>query len=904
AAYNGGSGVTVDDTNVAFTLSAAKTFGIIDGTDTSKFVVTAGSGADSVKVDTTGGVDIDAAAGVTINADSVITGATQIVGAMDLDGAIDHDGTSFNSNVSTTWDVVATGNVSIDTDGTVLIDSSSTAAGFGIDLKAANNSHFEVTEGNVTISTVTSGTVALQSAGAVDIDGDDITLDSTTGNSITATSDTLVALAGGAEVDLTATLIDVNGNFDQTGNYTFVVNTSATDADAIDIDSAGGMDITVASDLDIVGTNINTTAILTQTGATQIIGAMDFDGSIDADGETIDIAASGTGGTHLALSSADAASLTAVGVTIEAGTGAFVVEGDTASSINTTAANVTVSTTTSGTVVLDSAGDVTFDDSNQTNPIPFSQASADGFATEFAYDSQTDFDWSVRETGTTAISSIMAALNSNREDLWEYVELISTQGAAVGTAAGANLVGVDGIIGIVPMDESFTPTGTVGDAATLQEILNGLAVSGGGGKTYADEAAFTTAKAAGIYYKTNEHVRILDTNRTIIVLTQATTTVEGTDWDYLYGSARPIGDIEYVVNATSAIALTTADFDITTTTADITASGAVLIDGAATVTVDGATGLVLTTAATMDMDAVTFDIDGTTLTADLTGAISLDASAGSNFTVDAGALTLSTTTSGDIGITSAGNITNTATTQTSNVTTFDINASGAFSIDGGAGSYLRTTGADLNLATVTSGEITLKDARMTRPAALPLTDGANAALDFDPDGAAPLSLFDAINKAYNNTGDTSKKTYFEAPTVSSTDITNGYIQVSDELQSFTGLRSGGTGDEIMDLPGTTASMALTPSQLRNTYNIYLAVYLNGLRLSDSEWVYVYWTDDQGGPENGKKLISFNNDHDNSGGGGTAHSELGWVTVDAADAIMLSTQDHIVFDCTYQGTSNT
>lgn len=877
AAYNGGSAVTVDDTNVDWALAETKKFIISDAftSNPSKFSVTSGSGLDSVKIDTAGGLDIDAAAGVTIDGDTVITGETQVVGAMDLDGAIDHDGDSFDSNVTGAFGVIAGG------DFTVASVNAAVDASAGISLDAAAASNFTVDDAGLTLSTTTSGDVVVNSAGALDMDAASATLDA-------ATIDTTGVLTQTGDTQIIGDL-DLDGNFDQSGNHTFLVDSTATALDSVRVNTAGGMDIDAASTFAVDATDILTTGALVQTGTAQIIGDMDFDGSIDADGEDINLAASGTGGTHLKLSSADAASITSVGLTLEAGSGALTAEADAASSVNVTGASLTLGTTTSGAVRLASAGAVTFDDSFQTNPVSFSQASADGFAAEFAHTSQTDFNWTSRDIGTDDVTSIMAAVNSNRQDLWEYVELLSTQGSAVGVAAGANLIGVDGITGVVPMDGTFTPTGSVGDDATLQEILNGLATSSGGGKTYADEDAFLTDKGNGSYFKQYEHVRILDTNRTAIVLTQSTETVEGTDWDYLYGSARPIGDAEYVINATSAISMTTADFDVATATFDVAATGAVLVDGDSTVTLDATGDLVLTTAATADLNAVTFDVDGTTFDGDFTGAFAVDSAAGSHINVTGGTLTLGTTTSGDVSITSAGNIVETATTNEINVTSFDVNASGAFTIDGAAASLIRTNGANVQIQTISSGEIMFKDAGM--PAAMPLSDSGNRTLDKDPDEDAIASIFDAINRAYNNTGDTSKKTYYEAPTLSSADVSAGYVQVSDESQSFDGLRSGnGSGDEVLDLPGGGSNLGLTASQLRNNHGIFLAIYLNGLRLSDSEWVYIY---DQA---TGRKVISFVNDH-------SSHPEFDWSTVDATDAIALSVSDHIVFDCTYNRSSN-
>ena len=899
AAYNGGSEVSVDNTNVVFTLDTGKSFQIGDAADTSKFVVTQGTAANSIALQTSGGLDVDVDAGFNfLDTSSGYTLSSSNNDALFglIQSGVEGSGDSIYGLAMNGNDVILSGAAGTAYVNAYQIDIGSSTTNNAINLSTRGTINFNIGNTDTTaqmnstnIQMASEGLSFSSTVGIVEVDA------ATTFDVDAATSVTVDAPAINTTGVLTQTgdaqiigNLNLDGNFDQSGNYTFLVNTAATAADAVSITSAGGADLVVASDLDIAATNINTTGVLTQTGDAQIIGNMNFDGSIDADGADINIAASGTGGTHLAFSSADAASITSVGLTLEAGTGALVAEADAASSINVTGAGLTLGTTTSGTVALTSAGAVTFDDANQTNPINFSQTAADGFATEFAYNAQTDFDWSVRDTGTDAITSIMGALNANRQDIYEFVELLSTQGAAVGTAAGANLIGVDGITGVVPMDEGFNPVAAVGADATLQEILNGIATSAGGGKTYANIAAFTAAKAASTYYKLGEHVRILDTNRLVIVHTANTNTVEGTDWDYVYGSARPLGGAEYFVDTTSAINLSTVDFDIVATTFDIAASSAVLVDGESTVTVDAADNIVLTSGTTMDMDAVTFDIDGTTFDADLTGAFTVDANAGSHVNVTTGSLTLSTQTSGDINLSSVGNIVESAITKEENITTFDVNASGAFTIDGAASSFLRTTGANLNFQTVGSGELMFKDAGMT--AALPLSDAANRSLDKDPDAAAVASIFDAINRAYNNTGDTSKKTYMEAPSLTSTDVANGYIQVSDEAGLFTGLASG-TSDEAVDLPGGATNISITAGQLRSTYGIFLAVYLNGLRLSDSEWVYIY---DQA---TGRKVISFVNDH-------STHPEFSWSTVNAVDAITLSVTDHIVFDCTFNKSSNT
>ena len=100
--------------------------------------------------------------------------------------------------------------------------------------------------------------------------------------------------------------------------------------------------------------------------------------------------------------------------------------------------------------------------------LDFTQVNATSFSPKFAIDAQTGFDWSGRATGATSITGMLGAINANREDLYEFVELLATEGAALGVAAGANLVGADGITGV-------TPTGAAsGDAGNVQAMLEGL----------------------------------------------------------------------------------------------------------------------------------------------------------------------------------------------------------------------------------------------------------------------------------------------------------------------------------------------------------------------------------------------------------------------------------------------
>jgi hypothetical protein len=141
-------------------------------------------------------------------------------------------------------------------------------------------------------------------------------------------------------------------------------------------------------------------------------------------------------------------------------------------------------TTNSGNLSIDAGAElgligstITFFDGNMVSSMPLTETGNNGAATpvtitglstRFVNTAQTDFDWTRTDTPATP-TSLLGAINANRDDLYEFVELIATQGAASPVAAGANLIGVNGIDGI-------TPTGKlVSEDSTLQAMLEGLA---------------------------------------------------------------------------------------------------------------------------------------------------------------------------------------------------------------------------------------------------------------------------------------------------------------------------------------------------------------------------------------------------------------------------------------------
>ena len=684
--------------------------------------------------------------------------------------------------------------------------------------------------------------------------------------------------------------------------------TAGSNTDSVNVITAGGVHVATNAGV-VIGDNSGASLTLAATGSaivrstTQIAGLVGKSVSVlSSTGDTVVTATSSAnnGAISLIALSGGVSIATQASKPFAVTAGSFGINSVLASNITVTGADLTLATATSGSVKLSAAAALTFSDSIQSAPIVFSQTNANGFVSQFDYSSQTIFDWTVRSTGTTPITSIMGAINANRSDLYEYVELLATQGAAVGIAAGANLIGVKGISGVIPTG------GSLGSDANLQNVLEGIALSAGGGKTFANIAAFTTAKSTGIYFKLNEDVYIIDVNREVRVLAQGVATAEGTDWTWIGGTetagvtSQAIAGAAYKFNlsgtsATSFNVQTTGGITLASAGLAINSSAASLIKttGAALTLQTATSGDInLTSVGNVNVSALTTGITGTALTATLTGAATINAAATSTYNVSGGNLVLKTTTSGDVNVVSAANVNiGGATIAVTPTTLFSVNGL-AYTLNGTAASTIKTTGANLNIQTVTSGEIEFKDARMASQ--VPLTDAANAALVYNVADGVPASIFDAINRAYNNIGDSSKNAYYEA-VVTNTNVSNAFVQVSgvghDGLKVVGGL--------TYDLPGGATNLSLSPAALRNTYGAHVKVYLNGLRLGDTEWVYVY---DQ---VSGQKVISFDGDYSSKTGTETANAPYAWlvngVNVRPTDTVALVATDKLMVEVTYNQT---
>lgn len=350
----------------------------IDGTAASNVTVT--SGNLTLSTVTTGNVIVNSVAAIDMDGASATLDTT---GAFSVDGAA-------ASNVSTTaadltlstitsgaliatsaglWDLNAGANLDIDVTGSY--DMLSTGA-FSIDGTGASN--VSATSGNLTISTITTGTLILNSVAAIDMDGTSATLDTTGAFSIdgaaasnvstTAADLTLSTLTSGNVIVNSVAVLDMDGasaTLDTTGAFSIdgaaasnVSTTAAgltlstitsgtlavTSAGLLDVDAAANIDIDVTGSFDVLATTVFS---IDGTGASNV--------SATSGNLTISTITSGT----LILNSVAAIDMDGTSATLDT-TGAFSIDGAAASNVSTTAADLTLSTLTSGALIATSAG--------------------------------------------------------------------------------------------------------------------------------------------------------------------------------------------------------------------------------------------------------------------------------------------------------------------------------------------------------------------------------------------------------------------------------------------------------------------------------------------------------------------------------------------------------------------
>ena len=297
--------------------------------------------------------------------------------------------------------------------------------------------------------------------------------------------------------------------------------------------------------------------------------------------------------------------------------------GGTAATVTTDSNNITVSTTTSGGVLVASAGLV-----------------------------------DIQAATAVSIDSSGGAINVGADDNAQAINIGTSA-----TAARTITIGNDNVASAVDFDSgtgAFSFDSTIADTASLIDLTT------------------TGTGAATIGLFIGDATEGVPNGRVTGVIGSLFIQDDGTLWQNTDGStawtqfaAAGGANLESVLNAQGSTP-TTTDTDIIvgfTTNAfwEVRDSGG----GAITKTIeDGAGNEFEVAAAVTDINSATTTIDGTTLAVNETGLISLDSSAGaislganaaSDFTVTSADLTLKTDTLGDILITSAGEVDATGT---------------------------------------------------------------------------------------------------------------------------------------------------------------------------------------------------------------------------------------------------
>jgi len=456
--------------------------------------------------------------------------------------------------------------------------------GFSIDGSSASN--VSTTGADLTLSTITSGNLVLGSAGNIDADATDVLIDAsgaislesavssdfTSGGDLTLESTTLLNLTAGSDAVLTAANFTADATSGISLDAAAASNFSVTAADlVISTITSGELDLTAAGLLDVnAGANLDVDV----TGTVDILSSGAF--SIDGTGASNLSATSGdltvstiTSG-NLVLTAAANIDADAVAVTVDASNG-ISLDAAAASNFSVAGAALTLETTGSGNVDVNSAGDVTVDGAG---------ISIDGTAAS---------NFSVTSNNLT-LSTITSG------------ELALSSAGLLNIDAGAN-ADVD-VTGNFELDA----TGFISLAAGA--------------------ASDVTVAGANLTLETT-------TSGNIVLTSAATLDLNGVDLD---------------ADFSGQITIDSAGFFVNNQGGSIIATG-----GAFGITSTGTNNVYLEAGQHLELDAQ----DNVTIDA-ANGFISLDAAQDSNFTVTSGDLTLATATSGDIDITSADLLTFTA----------------------------------------------------------------------------------------------------------------------------------------------------------------------------------------------------------------------------------------------------
>jgi len=480
--------VTVED-NMAIHMGGCQVDDLlnVDGTadfDVTQFDVDVSGAGFSLDADTASNVTVTGG-NLTLSTASSGTLAVNSAGLLDIDAAANLD-----IDVTGTFDVLASGAFSIDGTGA---------------------SNLSATSGNLTVSTITSGTLALTSAGALDLDGTVVTIDGSASLTLTSTGGTMALNAAGQTFDLDGATFDAD--FTSSANLTAVGITLEAGSGAFTVQGDS------ASTINATGANLTLSTTTSGTLAVSSAANLDLDGvavtidgsggvSIDGSGAasnfsstsqnltistitsgTLSISSAGdldltsTGSTVTITSTADTFTLNAAGQTIDMdgadvqidGTSGVSIDGSgAASNFSSTSQNLTISTITSGSLILTGAALVDIN----------AGANLDIDVTG-TFDMLSSGAFSIDGTGASNVSATSGNLT---------LSTITSGDLLMSSAAGATLT--------VASDLTLAVTGEVISVTSLNTdgtgVSNGDMVSLDGSGTLAKASAATHNHVAGV----------------------------------------------------------------------------------------------------------------------------------------------------------------------------------------------------------------------------------------------------------------------------------------------------------------------------------------------------------------------------------------------------------------------
>ena len=433
-----------------------------------------------------------------------------------------------------------------------------------------------------------------------------ISLNSTAGTVIGATTTVVVSGSGGAKFGDDVATLDFNGSgaVSETGMTTISLTPSST----VDLDAGGaitidGASVAIGGDSDTGAITLDSTAgISLDAGAASNFSTSG--GALTLAGAT-GVTVTSTGGTLTLNGTGQTVDLNSAALDIDA-SGAITIDGSSTLSIDSADnTNITVGGSNK-TLDIDASGALTID-------------SAASISIGTAADKPIDIDSTTLDI-----------------DASDAITIDSTSGISLDAGAASNLttsagaVTIDGADGINLEGNSseidITTTGAL-DLNSAAFTLNGTTIGIDGSSTVTIGGSVVDIDADGgvVAIDGSSGINIGTTTDTAIDIDSTTLDIDST------------GAITIDAGNSSGISL-----DAAAASNFSTSAGGLTLEGAAGVTVTSTGGTLSLNGSgqTVDLNAATLDIDATNVNIDATSGISLDAAAASNFTTTDGVITI------------------------------------------------------------------------------------------------------------------------------------------------------------------------------------------------------------------------------------------------------------------------